>query len=76
MFVGFFLLAAAACMRTYSRGAMVCMPIGCMITALLSLRYQFHMRKIQILLPIFLVCFFGALLLLPNIINRFENAPK
>ena len=76
LFAGFFLMAAAACMRTYSRGAMVCLPFGCAITALLSLRYQFHMRKIQILLPIFLVCFFGALLLLPNIIKRFENAPK
>ncbi len=76
LFAGFFLAASAACMRTYSRGAMVCLPIGCAITALLSLRYQFHMRKIQILLPIFLVCFFGALLLLPNIIKRFENAPK
>ena len=76
LFAGFFLAASAACMRTYSRGAMVCLPFGCMITAILSLRYQFHMRKIQILLPIFLVCFFGALLLLPNIIKRFENAPK
>ena len=76
LFAGFFLAASAACMRTYSRGAMVCLPFGCAITALLSLRYQFHMRKIQILLPIFLLCFFGALLLLPNIINRFENAPK
>ena len=76
LFVGFFLLASAACMRTYSRGAMVCLPFGCSITVLLSLRYQFHMRKIQILLPILLVCFFGALLLLPNIIKRFEQAPK
>lgn len=76
LFAGFFLAASAACMRTYSRGAMVCLPFGCAITALLSLRYQFHMRKIQILLPIVLVCFFGALLLLPNIIKRFENAPK
>ena len=76
LFAGFFLVASAACMRTYSRGAMVCLPFGCMITALLSLRYQFHMRKIQILLPIFLICFFGALLLLPNIIKRFQNAPK
>ena len=76
LFAGFFLVASAACMRTYSRGAMVCLPFGCMITALLSLRYQFHIRKIQILLPIFLICVFGALLLLPNIIKRFENAPK
>ena len=76
LFAGFFLMASAACMRTYSRGAMVCLPFGCAITTLLSLRYQFHMRKIQILLPIALVCFFGALLLLPNIIKRFENAPK
>ena len=76
LFAGFFLVASAACMRTYSRGAMVCLPFGCMITVLLSLRYQFHMRKIQILLPIFLICIFGALLLLPNIIKRFENAPK
>ena len=76
LFVGFFLMASAACMRTYSRGAMVCLPLGCAITTLLSLRYQFHMRKVSILLPILLICFFGALLLLPNIINRFENAPK
>ena len=76
LFAGFFLVASAACMRTYSRGSMVCLPFGCFITAMLSLRYQFHMRKIQILLPIFLICFFGALLLLPNIIKRFENAPK
>ena len=76
LFAGFFLVASAACMRTYSRGAMVCLPFGCAITTLLSLRYQFHMRKVQILLPIFLLCFFGALALLPNIIRRFENAPK
>ena len=76
LFAFFFLVASAACMRTYSRGAMVCLPFGCLITVLLSLRYQFHMRKVQILLPIFLVCFFGALALLPNIIKRFENAPK
>ena len=76
LYVGFFLMASAACMRTYSRGSMVCLPFGCFITAMLSLRYQFHMRKIQILLPIFLICIFGALLLLPNIIKRFENAPK
>ena len=76
LFCGFFLVASAACMRTYSRGAMVCLPFGCMITALLSLRYQFHMRKIQILLPVVLICIFGALLLLPNIIKRFQNAPK
>ena len=76
LFAGFFLMASAACMRTYSRGAMVCLPLGCAITTLLSLRYQFHMRKVQILLPVFLVCFFGALLLLPNIIKRFETAPK
>ncbi|MBE6405007.1 MAG: hypothetical protein E7040_03200 [Lentisphaerae bacterium] len=76
LFAAFFLVASAACMRTYSRGAMACLPLGCAITAVLSLIYQFHMRKIQILLPILLICFFGALLLLPNIINRFENAPK
>ena len=76
LFAGFFLVASAACMRTYSRGAMVCLPFGCLITVLLSLRYQFHMRKIQILLPILLICIFGAMLLLPNIIKRFENAPK
>ena len=76
LFVSFFLMAAAACMRTYSRGSMVCMPFGVMITILLSLRYQFHMRKVQILLPILLVCFFGFLLLLPNIIKRFTYAPR
>ena len=76
LFAGFFLMASAACMRTYSRGAMVCLPAGCAVTTLLSLRYQFHMRKIQILMPILLICFFGFLLLLPNIIKRFTYAPR
>ena len=76
LFAGFFLMASAACMRTYSRGSMVCLPFGCAITILLSLRYQFHMRKIQILMPILLLCFFGFLALLPNIIKRFTHAPR
>ena len=76
LFAFFFLVAACACMRTYYRGSMVCMPFGCIVTALLSLRYKFHMRKVQILLPIILICIFGTLLLLPNIIKRFQEAPK
>ena len=50
LFAAFFLVASAACMRTYSRGAMACLPFGCAITTLLSLRYEFHMRKVQILI--------------------------
>ena len=76
LFAFFFLLASAACMRTYSRGAMVCLPLGCAITAVVSLRWQFHMRKYKILLQLLLICCLGGLLLLPNIIKRFETAPQ
>lgn len=76
LFAVFFLLAVAACLRTYSRGAMVCLPLGCTITILLSLRYQFHTRKVVVLLPILFACFFGTLLMMPNIIRRYMYAPK
>ena len=46
------------------------------MTIFLSLRYQFHPRKLQALLPLGLLCLLGLLLLLPNIIKRFDEAPK
>lgn len=76
LYGGCFLLASAACLRTYSRGSMVGLPLGCAVTIFLSLRYQFHPRKLQALLPLGLLCLLGLLLLLPNIIKRFDEAPK
>lgn len=76
LFGGCFLLASAACLRTYSRGSMVGLPLGCAVTIFLSLCYRFHQRKVQALLPLGLLCLLGLLLLLPNIIRRFDEAPK
>lgn len=71
-----FAAASISLVRTYSRGALICYPFACMIVAAASLRYEFRMRKIRILIPIVLLCLFGFGLFLPRVVERFESAPK
>ncbi len=71
-----FLVAAASLVRTYSRGALVCFPAGCLVTAAVSLRYGFSYRKIRLPVPIVLLGVVMTLIFLPKIIHRFETAPE
>ena len=71
-----FVCAAGALIRTYSRGAMACMPIGLGITALMCFIYNFRQRMVVRLLPIALFGFLGVMAILPRIIDRFVNASE
>ena len=76
VFLGAFIMASAALVRTYSRGALACYPVGGMVTLLGSVRWQFRLRKIYIMLGLGLVGLVGLLIFLPRIIERFEKAPE
>jgi len=75
-FAGVFLIAALSLLRTFSRGAIACFPLGCGITMAASLFADFNMRKLQILIPITICGMLVAMLFLPRIIERFEKAPE
>lgn len=73
---GVFALASAVLFRTYSRGAMVCYPVGCGITAAVSLLFDWKIRKVQFLSIMFLAGLLGLFILAPRLIERFESAPE
>ena len=56
-FAMLFMVTTASTIASYSRGAMLCYPIGCATTLVLSLRYHFNIRKMQIaMLVVVLAC--------------------
>ena len=69
-------MASAALVRTYSRGALVCYPLGGMLTLLCSLRYRFSLRKVGILMVIALIGMIVVAAFLPRVIERFQKAPE
>ena len=69
-----FLASAAACMRTYSRGAMLCFPIACFVVCSVSFVRNFNFRMSSRLIPLALVGILGLTLALPKIVERFERA--
>lgn len=71
VFVGTFVLAAGAALRTYSRGAMVCMPVGLGLTTLLCIFRNFRTRMLSRIVPVAVVGVIGIMLLLPKIVSRF-----
>ena len=71
-----FVMASAGLVRTYSRGALVCYPLGGALTLLMSLRYQFSVRKVYIILLIGMIGMIGLAIVLPRVIERFEKAPE
>lgn len=75
-FMGAFLCASAALLRTYSRGAIFCYPIGLAITIGSSLLLAFRPRMMMMLLPLVAAGLCGVMLLIPKIVQRFQNAPE
>ena len=71
-----FLMASAILARTYSRGALVCYPIGGMLTLIYSMRFHCSVRKLTIVLILGTLCTIGLIILMPRIIQRFEKAPE
>ena len=76
VFIAAFIMASIAIVRSYSRGAIFCFPLGFFITLLCSLwggRSPHKTRCMMVIVPIALI---GILLTAPKIIERFETAPK
>ncbi len=76
IYLAAFIMAGIAIVRSYSRGAIFCYPIGCFITLVCSLwggRTPHKARCMMVIVPIALI---GVLLTAPKIIERFEKAPK
>ena len=69
-------MASLALIRTYSRGALACYPVGALLTLLGSVRYQFSLRKVFILFGLGAVGLIGLLIFLPRIVERFQKAPE
>ena len=71
-----FLLASFAVVRSYSRGAIFCYPLGGLITLICSIRGGLtipKMRKIVILVPLIVI---GLVIFTPKVIKRFQTAPE
>ena len=69
-----FVAGSAACIRTYSRGAMACLPFGCMVIAGVSFIRNFNFRMTSRLIPLMVVGILGLMLALPKIVERFDKA--
>ncbi len=69
-------MASVALVRTYSRGAIACYPLGVIVTLLLSLRYTFSSRKMYVILFLGVVAAAGLLIFAPRIVERFKKAPE
>ena len=72
-----FPLAALATFWSYSRGAITLIPVSYGITTLACTRDGKDMGgKIKKLVPLAVVAFLGILVLLPRLVDRFENASE
>jgi len=76
IFLVAFLLASASLVRTYSRGALFCYPIGGALTLCCSFMKGFSSRKFYLTGALMVCGLIGILIFLPKIVDRFENAPK
>ena len=71
-----FVMASIAIVLSYSRGSVLCYPLGFIITLLCSVVdgiSWLKVRRLAFIIPIMLI---GAALVAPRIIDRFEKAPK
>ncbi|MDR0931664.1 MAG: O-antigen ligase family protein [Victivallales bacterium] len=73
---GVFLTSALSVILTYSRGAILCFPIGCVLTVGVSMLYSSDFRKTLIVGVAALGVLFLLVLFLPKIFDRFERAPE
>ena len=76
MFFVVFVLAAGSIVRTYSRGAIFCFPIGLALTVICSLLGGVNTAKARWLLIFSPIVIAGLLLFMPKVVDRFKNAPK
>lgn len=71
-----FFIASISLVRTFSRGAIASYPIGCGLTILASLWYDFGRRKVLMAAGLGCVAMTVAILFAPRVIERFKTAPE
>jgi len=71
-----FLVASVSLVRTFSRGAIACYPIGCGLTILASLLYDFDRRKMLMTIGLCSVAMAAVVFFAPRVVERFETAPE
>ena len=76
LFFGTFVIAAMTFIRTYSRGALACFPLGGIVTLFYSLKHPYSRRKLHIVLCMSILALIGLSVVAPRIIERFEKAPE
>ena len=74
-FAMLFMVTTVSAAVTYSRGALLCYPISCAVAMMLSLRYHFSIRKMQVTMLVVVFGILITLLFLPTAIQRFLGAP-
>ena len=71
-----FFIASISLVRTFSRGAIASYPIGCGLTILASLLYDFDRRKVLMTVGLGCAAMMVAILFAPRVIERFQTAPE
>ena len=76
IFFAAFLMASFAVVRSYSRGAIFCYPLGTLLTLGCSIRGGITVAKMRKLLLLALLVIIGLIVFTPRIIQRFQTAPE
>lgn len=76
VFFAVFAMASIALVRTYSRGALFCYPVGGITAVLCSLRGGVSIRKMYLILLLSIIAVMGMAVFLPRVIQRFQTAPE
>ena len=76
LFFIIFGMASVALVRTYSRGAIACYPLGAIITVLFSLRYTFSVRKMYVVSLLAIILIGTVSYFVPRVVKRFQSAPE
>ncbi len=76
LFFIIFLITFLSSLFTYSRGAIACFPLGCVIVIILTVVFHSTSKAFIILTATGLLGIFAILYSLPTIVNRFARAPE
>ncbi len=74
-FLGIFLITFLSALFTYSRGAIACFPIGCIITIILTVAFHSTPKALIILSITGILGIAAVIYSFPTIVNRFTKAP-
>ena len=76
IFFAAFLMASFGVVRSYSRGAIFCYPLGTLMTLCCSVRGGITIAKMRKLILLGVLIAIGLVVFTPRIIQRFQTAPE